>query len=93
MQLIDANILQPKIVAKSVDLHPVVVFSGLIIFQLLFGIVGMMIAVPVIAAVKIYLKYKYSADLIDEDDINNIEKDPDMPKRIKKPSVEGSKKV
>lgn len=93
VQLIDANILQPKIVAKSVDLHPVVVFSGLIIFQLLFGIVGMMIAVPVIAAVKIYLKYKYSADLIDEDDINNIEKDPDMPKRIKKPSVEGSKKV
>lgn len=66
VQIIDANILQPKIVAKSVDLHPVVVFSGLIIFELLFGIAGMMIAVPIIAMIKIYLKYKYGADFMEE---------------------------
>lgn len=57
IQIIDANILQPNIVAKSVNLHPVVVFSGLIIFNLLFGMVGMLIAVPVLAALKIVLKY------------------------------------
>lgn len=62
IQIIDANILQPKIIAKSVDLHPVVVISGLIVFQLLFGIVGMLIAMPVLAGIKVYLKYKFNLD-------------------------------
>lgn len=82
VQLIDANILQPKIVAKSVDLHPVVVLSGLIIFDLLFGIVGMIIAVPVIALIKIYLKYKYSSDFVEQ-----IDKE-----QVKTTNTEGDKK-
>ena len=62
IQIIDANILQPNIISKSVDLHPVVVISGLIVFQLLFGIVGMLIAMPVLAGIKVYLKYKFNLD-------------------------------
>lgn len=58
IQLIDANVLQPNIVAKSVDLHPVVVFVGLIIGNLLMGIFGMIIAVPLLAVIKIIIKYK-----------------------------------
>ncbi|MDD2376955.1 MAG: AI-2E family transporter [Clostridia bacterium] len=58
IQLIDANILQPNIVAKSVDLHPVVVFVGLIIGNLLMGIFGMIIVVPILAVIKIIIKYK-----------------------------------
>jgi len=58
IQLIDANVLQPNIVAKSVDLHPVVVFVGLIIGNLLLGIFGMIIVVPILAVVKIIIKYK-----------------------------------
>lgn len=60
VQLIDANILQPNIIAKSVNLHPVVVVGGLIVFNLLFGIIGMIIAMPVLAVIKIYLEYKFS---------------------------------
>lgn len=60
VQIIDANILQPNIVAKSVNLHPVVVLAGLIVFELFFGIFGMIIAVPVLAVIKIILKYKFS---------------------------------
>lgn len=60
IQMIDANILQPNIIAKSVDLHPVVVIGGLIVFQLLFGVIGMVIAVPVLAGIKIWLEYKFS---------------------------------
>lgn len=66
IQIIDSNILQPNIVAKSVKLHPVVVFAGLIIFNMLLGIFGMIIAVPVIAILKIILTYK-----IEEKNINN----------------------
>lgn len=75
VQIIDANILQPNIVAKSVNLHPVVVLSGLIVFELFFGIFGMIIAVPVLAVVKIILKYKFSINFEDiekEENIGNI---------------------
>lgn len=58
IQLIDANILQPNIVAKSVDLHPIIVFVGLIIGNILMGIVGMIIVVPVCAIIKIIINYK-----------------------------------
>jgi predicted PurR-regulated permease PerM len=58
IQIIDANVLQPNIVAKSVDLHPVLVFVGLIIGNLLMGIIGMIIVVPVLAVIKIIIKYK-----------------------------------
>lgn len=65
VQLIDANILQPNIIAKSVNLHPVVVLGGLIVFNLLFGIVGMIIAMPVLAMIKVYLEYKFSVQFDD----------------------------
>lgn len=65
VQIIDANILQPNIIAKSVNLHPVVVISGLIVFNLLFGIIGMLIAMPVLAAIKIVLEYKFSMQFDD----------------------------
>lgn len=63
VQIIDANILQPNIVAKSVDLHPVTVLAGLTVFNLLMGVVGMIISVPVIAMIKIWLNYKFSAEI------------------------------
>ena len=59
VQMIDANILQPNIIAKSVKLHPVVVICGLLVFEKLFGVIGMVIAMPVLAILKIYIKYKF----------------------------------
>ena len=79
VQMVDANILQPNIIAKSVDLHPVVVLAGLIIFQLLFGIIGMIIAVPILAVIKIVLKYKF--------DFNEKIKDDDIDLEIKKETL------
>lgn len=73
VQVIDANILQPNIVAKSVDLHPVVVLSGLTVFNLLMGIVGMIIAVPFIAMIKIWLNYKFSAEISEFDSLGNMD--------------------
>lgn len=65
VQIIDANILQPNIIAKSVNLHPVVVISGLIVFNLVFGVLGMVFAMPVLAAIKIVLEYKFSMQFDD----------------------------
>ena len=59
IQLIDANILQPNIIGKSVKLHPVVVICGLLVFERLFGVLGMILAMPILAIGKIFLKYKF----------------------------------
>lgn len=71
IQIVDANVLQPNIIAKSVDLHPVVVIGGLIVFQLMFGVVGMLIAMPVLAGLKVYLRYKFNLDDDEEDKIEH----------------------
>ncbi len=65
VQIIDANILQPNIIAKSVNLHPVVVLGGLIVFNLIFGIIGMIIAMPILAIIKVYLEYKFNIEIND----------------------------
>lgn len=79
IQVIDANILQPNIIAKSVDLHPVVVIGGLIVFQLLFGVIGMLIATPVLAGIKVYIRYKFNLD--DEEEITNKKDKTKLAKR------------
>ena len=70
IQMIDANILQPNIIGKSVKLHPVVVICGLLVFERLFGVLGMILAMPILAIGKIFLKYKFGInfDLVEEDD-------------------------
>lgn len=68
IQLIDANILQPNIIAKSVKLHPVLVICGMLVFEKLFGMIGMVIAMPVLALGKIFLKYKFNINF-DTDEI------------------------
>ena len=88
VQIIDANILQPNIVAKSVDLHPVVVLAGLTVFNLILGIVGMIIAVPVIALVKIWLNYKFSAEITELNNGSNI-----LEKEENKERLNASKKI
>ena len=74
IQMIDANILQPNIIAKSVKLHPVIVICGMLVFERLFGIIGMVIAMPVLALVKIFIKYKFNI---------NFDTDEDNKKKIK----------
>lgn len=55
-QLIDNFISQPLIFSKSVKSHPLEIFLIIIIGGLLFGIVGMIVAVPAYTAIKVILK-------------------------------------
>ncbi len=56
-QFIESNFLQPKIMAKNTNLHPVTVMVGLIIFQQLFGFVGMFISTPTLAIISVLIKH------------------------------------
>ena len=55
-QLIDNFFSQPLIFSKSVKSHPLEIFLVIIIAGLLFGVVGMVIAVPGYTAIKVILK-------------------------------------
>jgi predicted PurR-regulated permease PerM len=55
-QLVDNFFSQPFIFSKSVKSHPLEIFLIIIIAGLLFGVVGMIIAVPSYTAIKVILK-------------------------------------
>jgi len=56
VQTIEAYILQPKIMSKSVKIHSVTVVSGVLIFGALFGIWGVVIATPTLSIINVLLK-------------------------------------
>ena len=56
-QFIEGNILQPRLVGKSVGLHPVWLMFSLFAFGALFGFVGLLIAVPAAAAVAVLVRF------------------------------------
>ncbi|MEG1413066.1 MAG: AI-2E family transporter [Acidaminococcaceae bacterium] len=53
----DSNFLLPKIMGKSIALHPVILIISLLIGAKLFGIVGLLFAVPVAAVCKVLYKH------------------------------------
>ncbi len=56
-QFIEGNILTPKLVGESVGLHPVWLIFALSAFGSVFGIVGMLVAVPVAAALGVLIRF------------------------------------
>ena len=57
VQLIENYVLQPVVMSKTTHLHPVTIMIGLLVFAHYFGIIGMIIATPCIALLKVILKF------------------------------------
>ena len=53
VQQIDSAVISPKVVGKSVRLHPVLVIMSLSVFGSLGGVWAMIFAVPVTAVLKL----------------------------------------
>ncbi|MFH1747754.1 MAG: AI-2E family transporter [Planctomycetota bacterium] len=63
-QFVIGNYFQPKLTGQSLDLHPVSVLLALILFGLLWGIVGMFLATPITAVLRILFdKLEYTKPL------------------------------
>lgn len=62
LQQIDANIINPKIVGQSLKISPLLVIFAITVGGAYFGMLGMFLAVPVIAVIRIivvdYVDYK-----------------------------------
>lgn len=56
VQQLENHIIVPKVMGDSVDLHPVLVIVGLLIAGELYGVGGMILALPVMATVHVLIK-------------------------------------
>lgn len=56
-QFVEGNIISPKLVGTSVGLHPLWLIFALSAFGALFGFAGMLVAVPVAAALGVLIRF------------------------------------
>lgn len=56
-QLVEGNILSPKLVGDRVGLHPVWVIFALMAFGSLFGFLGVLVALPVAAVIGVLVRF------------------------------------
>ena len=56
-QALDAGFLTPRIVGPKVGLHPVGLIFALFVFSYLFGFVGVLVAVPLAAAIGVIIRF------------------------------------
>lgn len=56
MQILEAYVITPKIIGQRVGLHPVITILSILIWGELLGLFGILIAVPLTAVLKVFLK-------------------------------------
>ncbi len=55
LQFLEGNVLSPLIVGKSLHMHPVVIIIALLVGEHISGILGLILAVPIIAVLRVIL--------------------------------------
>lgn len=55
IQVLIGNILEPKLLGRGLDLHPITILLSLMFWGLIWGVAGMFLAVPITAVLKIVL--------------------------------------
>jgi predicted PurR-regulated permease PerM len=61
-QQLENNVLQPFIFKRTVNVHPLAVILGILAGSALLGIVGALVAIPVVAALQIVLREFFGAN-------------------------------
>jgi predicted PurR-regulated permease PerM len=56
-EFVEGNILSPKLVGENVGLHPVLLIFAMFAFGYLFGFIGLLIAVPLAAAIAVLFRF------------------------------------
>jgi predicted PurR-regulated permease PerM len=100
-QFLEGNVLYPKLVGSSIGVHPVWLMFSLFAFGLLFGTVGVLLAVPLSAVAGVMVrfiirKYKasslYLGDEMAEDPVTSAPGTASAPKRASTRSRRGTAK-
>lgn len=79
-QLVEGNVLTPNIVGNKVRLHPVWLLFALIASGYLLGFTGLLISVPLAAAIGVLVRHAvrkyYGSEMYDEKNRHRLEKAP-----------------
>jgi predicted PurR-regulated permease PerM len=59
IQALDGFVITPPLLGKAVDLNPITVIVAILIGATVFGLLGVVIAIPVAAALKVIIQYYY----------------------------------
>ena len=57
IQVLESDVISPYLHSKNNDLHPILVIFGVVLFGKIFGVIGMVLAVPLLSFTKITLKH------------------------------------
>jgi predicted PurR-regulated permease PerM len=76
-QQVENNVIQPRIQARAVQVHPFVVLTSVLFGSTLFGVLGALLAIPVAAAIQISI-HEYNA-FRNPPEIGAIQAPPDEP--------------
>lgn len=57
VQLVENYVLQPVVMSKTMQLHPVTIIIGLLVFGHFLGIVGMILATPILSLFKVLYRF------------------------------------
>ncbi len=58
LQFVEGNFITPFVERKVVDIAPAVTLAAQLLFGVLFGLLGVMLAVPIVAMVKVTLEHR-----------------------------------
>ncbi|GAA4440860.1 AI-2E family transporter [Bremerella cremea] len=66
VQVVSGNVIEPRMMGESFDVHPIAVLLALMFWSLIWGMIGMFLAVPMTAVMKIlFAKFEMTKPLAD----------------------------
>ena len=72
VQQIDGNFVYPNVIGKSLNIHPLTIIIILLAAGHIAGLIGMMLAIPIYAILKVIIEYIYSIWLVQHDQKSEI---------------------
>jgi predicted PurR-regulated permease PerM len=77
IQALESNVLIPMLMQGQIDLPPALTILAQALMTLAFGFLGLMVAVPVLAAVMVPIKLLYVEDVVGDEMVAGEEAEPD----------------
>lgn len=72
IHLIEANFFNPKIMGSSVELHPAIIIFSIYVGEHLFGMAGLLLAVPVVAIIRSIIIFLYRKYFMENAEVSEI---------------------
>ncbi len=76
IHILEANLLNPKIMGGAAEIHPVLIILALVVGERFYGIVGALLAVPLMSVfITVFMFFLGKANLMDEGVANPVKAD------------------